>query len=131
VFWRRTTLAATLRKINRIRSISSFGEGQGIFDECHMPLCRSGELGDLWNSVGLIDVQEHPLDIEMRFTSFEDYWRPFLAGQGPAGAYTVSLDFSDLQRLRQELIRRMSISEEDVSFVLPARAWAVRGTVPQ
>jgi SAM-dependent methyltransferase len=99
-------------------------------DESHMPLCRSGELAQLWTSVGLHNVREQPLDIEMRFESFEDYWRPFLAGQGPAGAYTASLDSTTLQRLRTELKHRLSLSSEDVSFVLPARAWAVCGTVP-
>src|SRR5262249_23472591 len=41
-------------------------------DESHMPLCRSGELAQLWMSVGLHNVREQPLDIEMRFDSFED-----------------------------------------------------------
>jgi hypothetical protein len=65
----------------------------------------------------------------MRFDSFEDYWNPFLFGQGPAGAYAASLDSAALQRLRGELKRRLSLSGEDISFVLPARAWAVCGTV--
>ncbi len=98
-------------------------------DEAHMPLCRSGELAHLWKKVGLINIHEQPLDIEMRFDSFEDYWRPFLLGQGPAGAYASSLDSTTLQRLRSELRRRLSVPREDVSFVLPARSWAVRGTV--
>ena len=40
------------------------------------------------------------------------------------------LDADTLQRLRAELARRLSVTKEDVPFVLPARAWAVRGTVP-
>jgi SAM-dependent methyltransferase len=99
-------------------------------DEGRMPLCRSGELSYLWKSAGLKSVYEQPLDIEMRFDSFDDYWRPFLLGQGPAGAYTATLDSAALLRLRGELKRRLCLSEEDVSFVLPARAWAVRGIVP-
>jgi hypothetical protein len=78
----------------------------------------------------LRNVQQRPLDIEMRFESFEDYWRPFLLGQGPAGAYASNLDTVALQRLRDELKRRLPLSGEDVPFVLPARAWAVCGTVP-
>ena len=99
-------------------------------DERHMPLCRSGELAHLWKSLGLKDVREQALDIEMRFDSFEDYWRPFLSGQGPAGAYATGLEPAVLQRLRDELKHRLSLPGEDVSFVLPARAWAVRGAVP-
>ena len=99
-------------------------------DEAHMPLCRSGELSDLWKKAGLKNVQQQPLDLEMQFDSFEDYWRPFLLGQGPAGAYTANLNPDALQRLRDELRHRLTASGEDVSFVLPARAWAVCGTVP-
>jgi len=99
-------------------------------DECHMPLCRAGELTHLWKKVGLTNIYERPLDIEMQFDSFEDYWRPFLLGQGPAGAYAASLDTDTLRRLRNELKRRLSPSAEEVPFLLPARAWGVCGTVP-
>jgi len=108
---------------------TSIDDRAGKLDEARMPLCRSGELAHLWNKVGLKNVHERPLDIEMRFDSFEDYWNPFLFGQGPAGAYAASLDSGALQQLRGELKRRLSLSGEDVSFVLPARAWAVCGTV--
>ncbi len=52
-------------------------------DEKHMPLCRAGELRDLWNRGGLEHVEEQPLEVTMNFQSFEDYWSPFLLGQGP------------------------------------------------
>jgi len=100
------------------------------FDERHMPLSRSGELAHLWKNVGLSNVQQQPLNIEMRFDSFEDYWSPFLLGQGPAGAYAMRLDPDALERLQGELKRRLFLSGEDVPFILPARAWAVCGTVP-
>jgi SAM-dependent methyltransferase len=108
---------------------ASLDDRAAKLDEAHMRLCRSGELAYLWKKVGLKSIHEQPLDIEMRFDSFEDYWRPFLLGQGPAGAYAASLDSAALQRLQGELKRRLSLSEEHVSFVLPARAWAVCGTV--
>jgi SAM-dependent methyltransferase len=99
-------------------------------DECHLPLCRADELTHLWKKVGLKNVHERPLDIEMQFDSFEDYWRPFLLGQGPAGAYAASLDADALQRLRSELKGRLSLSKEETPFLLPARAFGVYGTVP-
>jgi SAM-dependent methyltransferase len=98
--------------------------------EALMPLCRFGELSELWKAGGLENIQERPLDITLRFESFEDYWSPFLLGQGPAGAYVTHLSPEGLQTLRNQVKRRLSLSAEDVSFVLPARAWAVRGTVP-
>jgi len=91
-------------------------------DEKHMPLCRAGELADLWRRGGLENVREEPLDITMQFQSFEDYWDPFLLGQGPAGRYAASLDAHQLQTLRSELERTLSLT-------LPARAWSVRGNV--
>jgi len=99
-------------------------------DEKHMPLCRAGDLADLWRRGGLENVHEEPLDITMRFGSFADYWDPFLLGQGPAGSYVRNIDHDRLQVLRDAVKRGLSISGENVPFALPARAWAVRGTVP-
>ena len=98
-------------------------------DEKHLPLCRAGELAQLWKQGGLRNVHEQPLDITMRFQSFADYWDPFLLGQGPAGAYAHSLDSVKLQVLHTEVKRRLSVSAEDKPFTLPARVWAVRGIV--
>src|SRR4029078_9008532 len=43
-------------------------------DEKHMPLCRSGELSQLWRECGLQEVREQPIEVETRFPSFTDYW---------------------------------------------------------
>ena len=100
-------------------------------DERHMPLCREGELSALWRHGGLERVREQPIDITMRFDSLADYWEPFLLGQGPAGAYAGRLDRNTLPALRDEVKRRLALRAEDASFVLSARAWVVRGNVPQ
>jgi SAM-dependent methyltransferase len=100
-------------------------------DEKYMPLCRAGELSDLWRQGGLEHVREQSLDIVMRFKSFVDYWDAFLLGQGPAGSYVGSLDHDKLQALRSEVKRRLSVSVDDMPLVLPARVWSVRGTVPK
>jgi SAM-dependent methyltransferase len=99
-------------------------------DEKHMPLCRVGELSGLWRQAGLEDVREQPIDIEMNFKSFADYWDPFLLGQGPAGTYARSLSRDKLNSVREELKRRLSTPAEDKPFSLRARVWAVRGKVP-
>ena len=100
-------------------------------NEAHMPLCRQGELGELWKQGGLERVEEKPLDITTRFESFADYWEPFLLGQGPAGTYLQSLDGHRRQAVRGEAKRLLAIKTEDAPFSLPARAWAVRGVVPR
>lgn len=99
-------------------------------DEKHMPLCRVGELAQLWTQGGLQSVHEQPLDITMRFGSFADYWDAFPLGQGPAGAYVRSLDGDRLRAVRGEVKRRLSVTADDAPFALPARVWAVRGSVP-
>jgi len=104
--------------------------GAAKFDEKNMPLCRSGELSQLWKNRGFEHVREEPIETEIRFGSFADYWEPFLLGQGPAGAYVRKLDQIRLQALRTALRRRVVPSPGEESFVLPARVWAVRGEVP-
>jgi SAM-dependent methyltransferase len=98
-------------------------------DERHMPLCRAGELAALWREHGLTDVEEVPLVIETTFTSFDDYWRPFLDGQGPAGAYVASLPADRQDALAARLRERLSPGASG-EIRLQARAWAVKGSVP-
>ena len=96
-------------------------------DEMHSPLCRAGELSDLWKQGGLEQVEERPLEITMQFVSFADYWEPFLLGQGPAGAYLRKVPDTGRDALRAEVKRRLGLTSEQVPFSLTARAWAVRG----
>jgi SAM-dependent methyltransferase len=98
-------------------------------DEKNMLLCRSGDLSRLWKEGGLQNVHEEPLDTELPFSSFADYWEPFLLGQGPAGAYVRTLDSARLHALRSAAKRHLALSSEHEAFRLPARVWAVRGVV--
>lgn len=98
-------------------------------DERHMPLCKPGELAAFWRAHGLTDVEERPLTIDLSFASFDDYWQPFLGGQGPAGAYAVSLPPADRDALRARLRQRLLGSGPDRAITTRARAWAVRGVV--
>jgi len=99
-------------------------------DERHMPLSRQGELATLWRRHDVQSVAEAPITIDTSFASFDDYWTPFLARQGPAGAYVASLSESDVHQLRRNLRRRLLGDGPDRRIMLRARAWAVRGTVP-
>ena len=99
-------------------------------DERHMPLCSERELPRLWLDAGLIAVERQPLVIETAFASFEDYWTPFLGGQGPAGAYAVQLAEPQRAMLRERLRRRLAPGGADHPIRLDARAWAVKGVRP-
>lgn len=94
-------------------------------DERHMPLSTRGALAELWRTHGLQDIQEQPLTIDMAFGSFDDYWQPFLCGQGPAGVYVSSLSASARHALESTLRERLGGD----GFGLRAQAWAVRGVV--
>jgi SAM-dependent methyltransferase len=98
-------------------------------DERYLPLCRPGELGELWRSEGLLDVSEEPLMIETRFASFDDCWTPFTEKQGPAGAYVGARTPAEREDLKSRLRDRLLGDGPDRPFVLHARAWAVRGVV--
>jgi SAM-dependent methyltransferase len=92
------------------------------------PLCRPKALVELFESAGLNGVEVMAIDIPTPFASFEDYWRPFLGGQGPAPAYAMSLNEAARARLRDR-IRERILAEADGSIALTARAWATRATV--
>jgi SAM-dependent methyltransferase len=92
------------------------------------PLCRPEALVELFVSSGLNGVEVAAIDISTPFASFEDYWRPFLGGQGPAPAYAMSLDETTRARLRDRIRERIPI-EADGTISLTARVWATRSTV--
>jgi SAM-dependent methyltransferase len=91
-------------------------------------LCRPEALGNLFADAGLKGVEVTPIDIPTRFTSFDDYWQPFLGGQGPAPAYAMSLDEPGRERLRDHIRTRIPVAADGV-ISLTARAWATRATV--
>ena len=90
------------------------------------PLCRPEPLEQLFRGAGLRDVEVRPIDAPARFIDFEDYWVPFLGGQGPAGTYAVALTDERRAELR-EALRAALPFDPDGSIRLVARAWAVRG----
>src|SRR5262249_43538109 len=93
------------------------------------PLCRPGGLKALFSGAGLSDGRPHALRLGPPFPDFDDYWRPFEGGQGPAPAYAMSLDERARARLRERIRERIPAST-DGAIALTARAWAIRGVVP-
>lgn len=66
------------------------------------------------------------IDEPIVFADFDDYWTPFLGGQGPAPAYAMSLDAPRRDALRDRIRAGLPVAA-DGSISLIARAWAVRG----
>jgi len=93
------------------------------------PICQPAPLAQLFAQAGLADVEVRAIDVATRFRDFDDYWSPFLGGQGPAPGYAMSLDEERRSALR-ERIRSALPFEKDGSIHLIARAWAVRARKP-
>jgi SAM-dependent methyltransferase len=103
--------------------------GAAKLDEgVRFPLCRPEALERLFAGAALREVEVMPIDIPTSFADFDDYWQPFLGGQGPAPAYAMSLDETARARLRNRVRERMPIAA-DGSISLTARAWATRARV--
>lgn len=92
------------------------------------PLCRPEALAAHFTGAGLKDVEVTSIDIPTVFEGFDDYWQPFLGGQGPAPAYAMSLGESARARLRERIRERLP-ARADGSIALTARAWAARAAV--
>jgi SAM-dependent methyltransferase len=103
---------------------SAFDEGS------RFTLCRPGPLAELWTAAGLTGVETRAIDVPTVFTGFDDYWQPFLGGQGTAPGYVASLS-EERRGALAGLLRERLPRADDGSIRLTARAWAVRGLAPQ
>lgn len=101
--------------------------GAGPLDEAvRFPICAPAPLATAFARARLSGIVTRAIDVAARFRSFDDYWAPFLGGQGPAPAYAMSLGQERRAALREKL-RATLPTERDGSIPLRARAWAVRG----
>jgi SAM-dependent methyltransferase len=98
---------------------------QDLDEGRRFPLCNPGTLERLFADAGLQIVQVRPIDIAAEFFNFDDYWSPFLGGQGPAPSYLMSLPVNHRTALRERL-RELLPPAADGSIHLNARTWAVK-----
>jgi len=103
-------------------------EAAKLDEGTRFPLCRPEALEKLFAAAGLRDIEVNSIDIPTRFKNFDEYWQPFLGGQGPAPAYAMSLNETARARLRDRIRERLPV-QADGSISLIARAWATRATV--
>jgi SAM-dependent methyltransferase len=103
------------------KAMDSTSPDEGTF----MRYATPEELEELWKRAGLDEVGASALEAEARYADFDDLWTPFLAGIGPAGSYTASLDPDRQAALRERF--RAALGDPSGPFALTARAWGVRG----
>jgi SAM-dependent methyltransferase len=88
---------------------------------------RRGRLTALWTECGLKQVEEDYLSVSLEFGSFEEFWLPYLEGQGHAAAYVKSLSPDQQQSLRSRLYRNIFGAKAEGPFTLRAQVVAVQG----
>jgi hypothetical protein len=89
------------------------------------PLCGRGALEALFRGAGLRDVAATEIVVPTVFRDFDDYWSPFLMGQGPAPGYVQGLAPASRDRLRGAIQASLPLGPNG-TVALSARAWAVR-----
>ena len=102
----------------------------GELDEARrFPICQPERLAGLLQGAGLERVESWAIDVPTTFKNFDDFWSPFLGGQGPAPTYCAALSEDRRVQLRERL-RAMLPAAPDGTIPLLARAFAVRGVRP-
>lgn len=97
------------------------------YDEgVRFPICNPDNLKNAFQQAGLSEVETTILDIITLFRDFDDYWNPFLGGQGPAPSYLASLSENLQEELRKTIYNKLPI-EPDGSIRLLGRAIAIKG----
>ena len=90
------------------------------------PICNPNSLTELFHKAGLSHTEVCPIDIVADFKNFDDYWFPFLGGQGPAPGYVMSLSDGQRAQLRQRIYNSLPFAL-DGTIPLVMRAWAIKG----
>lgn len=93
------------------------------------PICQPERLLALFKDANLTRAETRAIDVPTIFRDFDDYWSPFLGGQGPAPGYCVSIS-EDKRRALRETLRAELPTAPDGTISLSARAFAVRAHRP-
>ncbi|WP_441957727.1 class I SAM-dependent methyltransferase [Mycolicibacterium houstonense] len=94
-------------------------------DEALVSGAHRGHLAEIFAAAGLNAVEERPITVDVVHPTFEEWWKPYTFGVGPAGDYVRRLD--DDGRARLASVAREQVG--DGPFTVTATAWAARGTV--
>jgi len=96
-------------------------------DDATLPFRRMHELTELWTRSGFREVGTAVIEIEAKYSDFEDFWSPFAFGIGPAGHYLMAQPEARRDAIRHACFELLG--KPRGRFSLPARVLAVRGEV--
>lgn len=88
------------------------------------PICEAGALPRAFATGGWDVTRTDEVVVPMVFRDFDDYWTPFLGGQGPAPSYLSTLEPPAQDQLRERL-RSSLPAQPDGTVSMSARAWIV------
>ena len=100
------------------RELDPSSQGEGL-----RPGTREGHLAEIFRDAGVEDVVASSLGVRVEHEQFEEWWKPFELGVGPAGAYYSQLD----PEARDALRRKANELLGDGPISITSQAWAVRG----
>ena len=100
-------------------------DARDLTEDKRFPYCTAEGLADLAIKAGLNSVDHTAIEVPTVFKDFDDYWRPFTLGAGPAPGYCASLSPDARERLKEKLHQSLPRAE-DGSIPLRTRAWAIR-----
>jgi len=99
-----------------------------LTEDRRFPFCTPEGLSALASGAGLQSVTCDPIEVPTVFRDFDDFWRPFTLGAGPAPGYCAKLEPAAREALRQKLSDDL-VRGDDGTIPLKVRAWAVKTKV--
>jgi SAM-dependent methyltransferase len=99
------------------------------FGEPHSNAGRLDRMRELWQGAGLQSVETRTIPIEIRYSSFDDFWESNTLPFGPQGPVFRSMDEATRERLKAHILAMLPIDRAG-QIAYPARANAVKGRVP-
>lgn len=97
---------------------------------CFQPMMQPGEMKRTFVEQGLVDVTETELMIRMDYQSFDDYWAPIAAGEGPLGKHVAMLDAAERARTDAAVRDAYEAGRPDGPRSFVSVAWACRAIAP-
>ncbi len=109
-------------------AVSLFDDANELDEGVRFKICNPERLKSLFVSAGLRNVETVNIDIPTVFNDFDDYWKPFFSGIGPAPGYCMSLTEEKRELLKKKIYSNLPIGN-DGRIELIARAIAVKGYI--
>ena len=103
-------------------------EASALNEAKRFSVYNSEALMKFFTESGFDQVMAAPIEIDTHFTDFDDYWKPFLGGQGPTPTFLMSLSEKEKEDFKNSVYERLPI-QGNGSIPLSARALAVKAKV--